>query len=81
LRREWDWQVAACRDALAQEVVDLKAQLQIQRAQQAQQTAVRGALQQQRGESKRILVEPPWSQLTIECQRFWHPPRLNHSPF
>jgi hypothetical protein len=22
------------------------------------------------GESKRILVEPPWSQLTSECQRF-----------
>eukprot|EP01047_Picozoa_sp_COSAG01_P036336 COSAG01_NODE_2835_length_6985_cov_407.845083_12_plen_63_part_00 len=62
--------MAACRDALAQEVVDLKAQLQIQRAQQAQQAAVRGALLQQRGESKRLLVEPPWSQFTSECQRF-----------
>jgi hypothetical protein len=22
----------------------------------------------------------PWSQLTRECQRFGHPPRLNHQP-
>jgi hypothetical protein len=28
------------------------------------------------GESKRLVVEWPWSQLTSECQRFCHPPRL-----
>jgi|EP01049_Picozoa_sp_SAG25_P007249 hypothetical protein len=29
------------------------------------------------GESKRLVVESPWSQLTSECQRFGHPPRLD----
>ena len=29
------------------------------------------------GESKRLVVESPWSQLTSECRRFGHPPRLN----
>jgi hypothetical protein len=29
------------------------------------------------GEPKRLVVESPWSQLTSECQRFWHPPRLD----
>jgi hypothetical protein len=29
------------------------------------------------GESKRRVVESPWSQLTSECQRFEHPPRLD----
>jgi hypothetical protein len=27
------------------------------------------------GESKRLVVESPWSQFTRECQRFGHPPR------
>jgi hypothetical protein len=26
---------------------------------------------------KRLLIESPWLQFTIECQRFWAPPRLN----
>jgi hypothetical protein len=30
------------------------------------------------GESKRLVVQSPWSQLTSECQRFGHPPRLNN---
>jgi hypothetical protein len=30
------------------------------------------------GESKRLVVEPPWSQLTSQCQRFEHPPRLDN---
>jgi hypothetical protein len=30
------------------------------------------------GESQRLVVESPWSQLTSECQRFGPPPRLNH---
>jgi hypothetical protein len=29
------------------------------------------------GESKWLVVESSWSQLTSECQRFGHPPRLN----
>jgi hypothetical protein len=29
------------------------------------------------GESKRLVVESPWSQFTSECQRFGHPPRLD----
>jgi hypothetical protein len=29
------------------------------------------------GESKRLLVESPCSQLTSECQRFRYPPRLD----
>jgi hypothetical protein len=29
------------------------------------------------GESKRLVVESPWSQLTSECQRFRYPPRLD----
>eukprot|EP01047_Picozoa_sp_COSAG01_P048539 COSAG01_NODE_4738_length_4782_cov_14.714072_5_plen_343_part_00 len=29
------------------------------------------------GESERLVVESPWSQLTSECQRFGHPPRLD----
>eukprot|EP01047_Picozoa_sp_COSAG01_P107452 COSAG01_NODE_36471_length_517_cov_1.114833_2_plen_79_part_01 len=29
-----------------------------------------------RGESKRPVVESPWSPFTSECQRFWHPPQL-----
>jgi hypothetical protein len=33
------------------------------------------------GESQRRIVESPWSQLTSECQRCRHPPRLNHSRF
>jgi hypothetical protein len=28
------------------------------------------------GESRRLVVESPWSQLTSACQRFGHPPRL-----
>jgi hypothetical protein len=27
---------------------------------------------------KRLVVESPWSQLTSECQRFGHPPRLDN---
>jgi hypothetical protein len=31
---------------------------------------------------KRLVVEPSWSQLTSECQRFGHPPpRLNNQPW
>jgi hypothetical protein len=30
-----------------------------------------------RGESRRLVVESPWSQFTSECQRFRHPPRLD----
>ena len=26
---------------------------------------------------KQLVVESPWSQLTSECQRFGHPPRLD----
>jgi hypothetical protein len=33
------------------------------------------------GESKRLLVESHWSSWSAECQRFWHPPRLNKWPF
>jgi hypothetical protein len=33
------------------------------------------------GESKRRVVESPWSQFTSECQRFGHPPRLDKWPF
>jgi hypothetical protein len=33
------------------------------------------------GESKRLVVESPWSQFTSECQRFGHPPRLDKQPF
>jgi hypothetical protein len=33
------------------------------------------------GESKRLLIESPWSQFTSECQRFGHPPRLDKKPF
>jgi hypothetical protein len=33
------------------------------------------------GESKRLVVESPWLQVTSECQRFGHPPRLNKLPF
>eukprot|EP01047_Picozoa_sp_COSAG01_P036068 COSAG01_NODE_2799_length_7053_cov_21.482456_11_plen_155_part_00 len=29
------------------------------------------------GESKRLVVESPWSQFTSECQRFGLPPRLD----
>ena len=29
------------------------------------------------GESERLVVESPWSQLTSECQCFGHPPRLD----
>eukprot|EP01047_Picozoa_sp_COSAG01_P034454 COSAG01_NODE_2589_length_7411_cov_50.806482_8_plen_136_part_00 len=32
---------------------------------------------QQAGESKRLVVGSPWSLFTSECQRFWHPPRLD----
>jgi hypothetical protein len=32
------------------------------------------------GELKRLVVESPWSQLTSECQRFGHPPRLDKQP-
>jgi hypothetical protein len=32
-------------------------------------------------QSKRLVVETPWSQVTSECQQFGHPPRLNNSPF
>jgi hypothetical protein len=32
------------------------------------------------GESKRLVVESPWSQFTSECQRFGHPPRLDEWP-
>eukprot|EP01047_Picozoa_sp_COSAG01_P051775 COSAG01_NODE_5377_length_4298_cov_2.455347_6_plen_127_part_00 len=32
------------------------------------------------GESRRPAVESPWSQVTGECQRFGHPPRLDNSP-
>jgi hypothetical protein len=33
------------------------------------------------GESKRPVVELPWSRFTCECQRFGHPPFLDKSPF
>jgi hypothetical protein len=32
------------------------------------------------GESKRPVVESPWSPPTSECQRFCHPPRLDKPP-
>eukprot|EP01047_Picozoa_sp_COSAG01_P023380 COSAG01_NODE_1413_length_10398_cov_73.448296_9_plen_355_part_00 len=31
------------------------------------------------GEPKRPVVESPWSRLISTCQRFGHPPRLNHT--
>jgi hypothetical protein len=30
------------------------------------------------GESKRPVIESPWSQFTSGCPRFWHPPRPNN---
>eukprot|EP01047_Picozoa_sp_COSAG01_P009788 COSAG01_NODE_405_length_17466_cov_554.403697_20_plen_76_part_00 len=41
----------------------------------------RAAATPPRGESKRLVVESPWSQFTSECQRFGHPPRLDKTPF
>ena len=32
-------------------------------------------------QSKRRVVESPWSQVTSECPRFGHPPRLDKDPF
>jgi hypothetical protein len=32
------------------------------------------------GESKRLVVESPWSQLPSECRRCRHPPRLDKEP-
>ena len=31
----------------------------------------------QDGSAAPVVVESPWSQFTSECQRFWHPPRLD----
>ena len=33
------------------------------------------------GESERLIVGSPWSQLPSAAQRFWHPPRRNNQPF
>jgi hypothetical protein len=39
--------------------------------------SARGVGERPGGESKWLVVESPWSQLTSECQRFSHPPRLD----
>jgi hypothetical protein len=50
---------------------------QAHRARTHRQDAHRGA----GGAPEQLDVESLWPQFTSECQRFWHPLRLNKYPF